>query len=213
MMKPFYIFLALFFFTEISVAQIDRSTGGGIGIPAVESPTPTSDKSSLFSREGLFKTEEKPLGFPEKEKKPMKMTTENGLMTYKLENFTPKAFTKDKEAKEEFGRDQYLGDYLTKGDFVELYCRDHEFVDGDKVNVYLNGMLVQRSVSLMAGYKPILITLKPGFNTIEFEALNQGTSGPNTAELLLYDDKGQSLAHKEWNLLTGSKARIVVVKN
>lgn len=157
--------------------------------------------------------EEKPLGFPEGEKKPLKMTTDNGLMKYELENFTPKAFTKDKEAKKEFGSDQYLGDYLTKGDYVELYCRDHEFVDGDKVNIYLNGIIIQRSVSLTAGYRPILVSLKTGFNTIEFEAINQGTSGPNTAELILFDDKGQTLAHKEWNLLTGAKARIVVVKN
>ena len=212
-MKRLYIFMSLFFITGVSIAQIDRSTGGSIGIPAVESPTPMPEKSSVFSRDGFLMPEEKPLGFPEEKKKPMSMTTDNGLMTYTLDNFTPKAFTKDKEAKEEYGRDQYLGDYLTKGDFVELYCRDHEFVDGDKVNVYLNGMLVQRSVSLMGGYKPILISLKPGFNTIEFEALNQGTSGPNTAELILFDEKGQSLAHKEWNLLTGSKARIVVVKN
>ena len=120
---------------------------------------------------------------------------------------------KDKEAKKEFGSDQYLGDYLTKGDYVELYCRDHEFVDGDKVNIYLNGIIIQRSVSLTAGYRPILVSLKTGFNTIEFEAINQGTSGPNTAELILFDDKGQTLAHKEWNLLTGAKARIVVVKN
>ena len=213
-MERLYFFVILIFFSGVSMAQIDRSTGGGIGIPAVESPMPTPEKNNLFSRDGLLMPDEKPLGFPkEEEKKPMNMTTDNGLMTYTLDNFTPKAFTKDKEAKDEFGSDQYLGDYLTKGDFVELYCRDHEFVDGDKVNIYLNGMLVQRSVSLVGGYKPILITLKPGFNTIEFEALNQGTSGPNTAELVLFDDKGQSLAHKEWNLLTGAKARIVVVKN
>lgn len=212
-MKAFYFLIALLFGTGTAVAQLDRASGGGIGIPAVESPLPTADKGSLFSKDGLLKPEEKPLGFPEEEKKPLNMTTDNGLMTYRLENFTPKAFTKDKEAKKEFGSDQYLGDYLTKGDFVELYCRDHEFVDGDKVNVYLNGILVQRSVSLTANFKPILITLKTGFNTIEFEAINQGTSGPNTAELMLYDDKGQTLAHKEWNLLTGAKARIVVVKN
>lgn len=212
-MKRIALFSLFFFSTWLTFSQIDRSTGGAIGIPAVELPKASPNKDNLFSKDGLFKSEEKQLGFPEEEKKPMKMTTDNGLMTYQLENFTPKAFTKDKDAKEAFSKDQYLGDYLTKGNFVELYCRDHEYVDGDKVSVYVNGTLVQRSVNLSGGFKPILVTLKTGFNTIEFEALNQGSSGPNTAELILFDDKGNSLAHKEWNLLTGAKARIVVVKN
>ena len=214
MAKSLFVVIFLFF-AATSFAQIDRSTGsntgGGIKIPAAEIPAVTPDKS-ILSKDGLYNKPQTSFKFPE-EKKPFSMTTDNGLMTHTLENFTPKAFTKDKEALEEYRRDQYLGDYLTTGNFVELYCRDHEYVDGDKVRVYVNGELVQASVSLGAGYTPILVKLNRGFNTIEFEALNQGTSGPNTAELRIFDDKGNPLAQKEWNLLTGSIARIVVVKN
>ena len=206
----------LLFFTAASLAQVDRSTGsntgGGMKIPATEFPAVTPEKN-IFSTEGLYKKPEPTFGFPEEEKKPLKMTTDNGLMTYELENFTPKAFKKDKEAKEEYRQDQYLGDYLTTGNFVELYCRDHEYVDGDKVRVYVNGEMIQASIGLGGNYTPILVKLNRGFNTIEFEALNQGTSGPNTAELRIFDDKGNPLAQKEWNLLTGAIARIVVVKN
>jgi hypothetical protein len=42
-------------------------------------------------------------------------------------------------------------------------------------------------------------------------ALNQGDSGPNTAEFVIYDDKGRVVSSKEWNLLTGVKARIVFI--
>ena len=43
-------------------------------------------------------------------------------------------------------------------------------------------------------------------------ALNQGESGPNTAEFQVYDDKGNLVSSKQWNLLTGVKATIVVTK-
>jgi hypothetical protein len=56
------------------------------------------------------------------------------------------------------------------------------------------------------------VPLKSGFNKIDFEALNQGTSGPNTAQLNIYDEIGNLLASYEWNLLTGNKATAILVK-
>ena len=47
---------------------------------------------------------------------------------------------------------------------------------------------------------------------IDFEALNQGTSGPNTAEFRVYDDKGTLVSASQWNLGTGFKATILLVK-
>ncbi|MFD1095906.1 hypothetical protein [Salegentibacter chungangensis] len=119
---------------------------------------------------------------------------------------------KDSEAKAIYKNDQYLGDFKTAGKFVEVYCRDHEYVDGDKVRVLLNGEVILHSVSLGAGYTPILVNLEDGYNNIEFEALNQGESGPNTAELKVFDEKGQPVTVNRWNLLTGAKASIVIRK-
>ena len=51
-----------------------------------------------------------------------------------------------------------------------------------------------------------------GFNKLDFEALNQGTSGPNTAAFSVYDDSGNLITSNEWNLTTGIKATIVVVR-
>jgi len=59
----------------------------------------------------------------------------------------------------------------------------------------------------------VLVNLQEGFNSIQFVALNQGSSGPNTAELRILSEKGEMLAKKEWNLLTGAKAELIVVKN
>lgn len=172
-----------------------------------------SGNHSLSSKKGIFSTESEPIKLGEKEEKSFSIRTDqNGLMTFKGKDFTPKAFTRDKETREEFRRDQYLGDFKTTGVFVELYCRDHEYVDGDKVKISVNGVVINYNMSLGATYTPIMVNLDHGLNNIEFEALNQGTSGPNTAELRVYDDQGREVIRKEWNLLTGSKANLVVVK-
>ena len=49
-------------------------------------------------------------------------------------------------------------------------------------------------------------------NHLPWEALNQGESGPNTAEVRVYDDDGNVMMSNLWNLATGSKATFIVVK-
>lgn len=218
-MKKFLVFAGIALVSSGAFAQIDKSNTTVKAPGELMSPQSGSENSSLLrtpgnhslsTKKGLLNSDPAP-ALGEKEKKPFSMRTDNGLMKYQPENFKPKAF-KDKDIKEEFRRDQYLGDLVTGGSYVELYCRDHEFVDGDKVRVIVNGEVIHNSISLGAGYHPILVRLNMGFNNIEFEALNQGTSGPNTAELRIFDEKGLEVAKKEWNLLTGAKANMVVVK-
>ena len=66
---------------------------------------------------------------------------------------------------------------------------------------------------LTANFKSFDIPLKEGINTVVFIALNQGESGPNTAEFLVYDDNDVLVSSKRWNLLTGVKAKILVIKS
>lgn len=218
MMKKLFFLLGLALVTTGTSAQIDKSTTtvkapGGLMAPQTGEESSSFLKlkgnHSLSSKKGMFEAS-KPKSLGEEEKS-FSMRTDNGLMKYQPENFKPKAF-KDKEIKEEYRRDQYLGDLVTGGSIVELYCRDHEYVDGDKVRVWVNGEIVHNSISLGSGYHPILVRLNMGFNNIEFEALNQGTSGPNTAELRVFDENGIEVAKKEWNLMTGGKANMVVIK-
>lgn len=219
MMKKIFFTIGMACLTTGAFSQIDKSTTTVKAPEGLMAPSKGSEGSSLLkspgnhslsSKKGIFSVSEpKPLG--EKEEESFSMRTDNGLMKYQPENFKPKAF-KDKEIKEEFRRDQYLGDLVTGGSIVELYCRDHEYVDGDKVRIYVNGEIIHNSVSLGAGYYPVLVRLNRGFNNVVFEALNQGTSGPNTAELRIFDENGLEVARKEWNLMTGGKASMVVVK-
>lgn len=111
-----------------------------------------------------------------------------------------------------FYGDMYLGDVKTGAKFVGIVCRDHEFVDGDRVRIHVNGAVVEHNILLTGSFKGVNLELDKGFNRIEFEALNQGSSGPNTAQVDVYDEKGQLLYSKKWLLSTGSKASLIIVK-
>ena len=118
---------------------------------------------------------------------------------------------KEKGANEHFG-DQYLGDFKTTANFVGIVCRDHEYVDGDRIKIYLNGEVVEYNLLLTGSFKGVNIDLVKGFNRIEFEALNQGSSGPNTAQVVIANEKGEVIHNNRWNLSTGSKASLIIVK-
>ncbi|MGI9546104.1 MAG: hypothetical protein ACR2MM_02615 [Flavobacteriaceae bacterium] len=114
-------------------------------------------------------------------------------------------------ANKHFG-DMYLGDIKTSSKFIGVVCRDHEYVDGDRVKVSANGMVIEANILLTGSFKGINMNLDKGFNRLDFEALNQGSSGPNTAQVDVYDEKGQLIYSNKWLLSTGSKASLIVVQ-
>ena len=111
-----------------------------------------------------------------------------------------------------FKSDKFFGDYRSNGKIVRIVCRDFGEVDGDRVRVYNNDKIVEYEIFLNGSFQEVKVDLLPGFNKIEFQALNMGTSGPNTAEFQMYDDKGKLLVSNQWNLTTGVKASLIVVK-
>jgi hypothetical protein len=96
---------------------------------------------------------------------------------------------------------------------VRIETRDHSYIDGDRIKIYLNEKVVSTNIGLKGSSYVIYLTLKQGYNRIDFQALNQGFSGPNTAEFRIYDDNGILLSAKEWNLTTGQTATMGVIKN
>jgi hypothetical protein len=188
---------------QFDINETNTPESTGLELPARKKPTLTipleeRDPNTTMS-----------IGEDEDEK--LDMTKTDGLLDNKT-NIAPKAFTKDKEPSQEFDRNMDLGDIKTGGRFVSVQYRDHEYVDGDLIRVYVNDDIVQSSVFLNSSFSGFTLTLEEGINKIEFEALNQGSSGPNTAELHVYDDKGLIVSAKEWNLLTGRRAIITVIK-
>lgn len=124
--------------------------------------------------------------------------------------FNPGIKQKDDDMREEFKKDRYFGDFSVWTDKVVLLCRDHMYVDGDRVRVFLNGEIIAHDVFLVSEYKRINIELKQGINRVEVIALNQGTSGPNTAEFMVIDENGKEILKNVWNLATGVKASFII---
>lgn len=215
-MRTSILILFIFLGGSSLYAQLDRSTGTstsvrGLGVPVNERSTIELPRStSLSKKKGIYKTTSKLVDPDKPEEKPLNMTTDNGLLTREME-FNP-AYLKDREVKDEYSKDAYFGDYKTTGKSVDLFFRDHEFVDGDKVRIVVNDEILYSSITLTGRFRPILLKLKEGMNRIDIIALNQGSSGPNTAEFKLLDDKGRVLKSDQWNLTTGTKGTFIVIK-
>ncbi|MDV7185702.1 hypothetical protein R3X25_00290 [Lutibacter sp. TH_r2] len=105
-----------------------------------------------------------------------------------------------------------MGTVYTKAKTVRVVCRDYSYVDGDIIKIYLNEKPLSTNISLKASSYMVYMHLVNGYNRVDFQAMNQGSSGPNTAELLLYDEHDNLIASKEWNLATGQIATIGVIQ-
>lgn len=181
----------------------DFKSPEGLEFPPIEAPKMSNPKDPF----SLSKYENLGLEISQ----PLDITKNDGFIDH-VSDTAPKYFKKDKEVKGEYARDQYLGDFKTNAKFVNILYRDHEYVDGDRIRVFVNEDIVQSNISLHGRFNGFTLMLEPGFNRIEFQALNQGSSGPNTAELQVFDDNGVLISANRWNLTTGKKATIIIVK-
>ena len=120
--------------------------------------------------------------------------------------------TEENKIPDKYKKDMYLGDFKTTDQNINVVFRDHEFPDGDRIQIRVNDKIIVGSILLEEQFKGISIELKQGFNRIDFIALNQGESGPNTAELKVYTDSGELVGSNKWNIATGVKATYIVVK-
>jgi hypothetical protein len=118
----------------------------------------------------------------------------------------------DNEDQIVYRRNQDLGSFKTKSLTAKVRFRDYGEVDGDEIRILLNDKTIATGITLEGQFQELEITLVDGFNKIDFEALNQGRLGPNTAEFQVYDDKGGLISASQWNLGTGFKATIIVTK-
>ena len=152
-------------------------------------------------------------------KKIEKKENEGGFMIANNEYFlnpgesVKKRLNNEKEMNpNKYTGDSYLGDLKTSSDYANILCRDFEYVDGDRVSILVNDQIVIQNLTLNSTFRGINLKLGEGFNKIDFVALNQGDSGPNTAELRIYDDNERLLSSNQWNLATGAKATLIIVK-
>lgn len=109
--------------------------------------------------------------------------------------------------------DQDLGSFRTESKSVNIICRDFQYPDGDRVTIFVNDIPVVYNITLTTNYQKFNIPLEVGINKIAFKALNQGTSGPNTAAFKVFNDAGMLISSNEWNLATDAKATLVIAKS
>ena len=143
-----------------------------------------------------------------KEKKPERFINSNDLYLSKLNR-------KESESNKNINKfkvDQFLGEIRNDGEYVNIILRDHEYPDGDLIKVEVNENVVMPAILLTEKAKGFKLDLKSGFNVVDFVALNQGSSGPNTAEIIVYDDQGKLVGTNRWNLATGVKATYIIYK-
>lgn len=119
----------------------------------------------------------------------------------------------DGQILEKFKSDSFLGEFKTGTKIISIACRDHEAPDGDVVRIWLNDRIVVDAILLDVEFKEVFLDLNEGLNKIEIEALNQGESGPNTAQFVIYDEKKGMITTNKWNLTTGVKAKLIVLKD
>lgn len=195
-------------------AQPDRSflplPPGDLTPPtALPNPNQALDAAPLTPKKEFdFNTQRPSLIQP---KNNFNMTKDYGFAKPTYE-YKPAWLEKDNEIQNEYYKDKYFGDFRAKTSTVYLYCRDHMYVDGDRVRVFLNDVIIEYDIFLVSEHKEIKLELKPGLNKIEVIALNQGTSGPNTAEFLVVDENGDQILKNIWNLATGVKASFMLVQ-
>ena len=111
-----------------------------------------------------------------------------------------------------YRKNQDLGTFSTSAKSANLKYRDAAFVDGDKVRVSVNDKVVKYEVNLIGDYQGFQIDLVKGVNKIDFEALNEGSASPNTAEFKVFDEKGNVISSNQWNLGTGYIGTIILIK-
>lgn len=196
-----------------AVSQTDLPTQKPLKIGAVkkEDPVGPTKKSPLLNMPSLIK---EPVSLDLNQPNPVKMLPDEELVQAGAGlKIDPRIGPGERlGGSGQYFPDQYLGDIKSEGKFIGIVCRDHEYVDGDRVKIWVNEVVVEHNLLLTAGFKGINVDLQSGFNKIEFEALNHGSSAPNTAQVDVYDEKGNLLYSNKWLLSSGSKASLIVTK-
>ena len=214
MRKHFFLFIILFCSSVVIVsAQTDLPTSKPLKIESVNpiEPTEKPSASPVLNMPSLIK--EQP-NLNMRDPNTVKMLRDEELVQAGTGmKIDPRIGTGERlGGSGQFFPDQYLGDVKSSGKFIGIVCRDHEYVDGDRVKIYMNDMVIEPNLLLTGSFKGVNVDLQDGFNRLDFEALNHGSSAPNTAQVDVYNDKGELIYSNKWLLSSGSKATLIVTK-
>jgi len=92
---------------------------------------------------------------------------------------------------------------------VRLAIWDNSIVDGDMVTIFLNGHPIVEHLEIFREARVLTLTLRPGHNTVEILAENEGWSPPNTAALAVIPENGQGV-EQQYQAHQNTKRRFVI---
>jgi len=209
-----YLVFTTSFFQLVSAQDNSNSSSKGIKLSSEPKKKKLLLKPSNLSNPFLKKLKNKDVKdfFPDSDMN--KNSSEDFIdnTKYYLTRLNAQA-NESKKNINKFKVDMFLGEISTDGELINIVLRDHEYPDGDIIEVLVNDKIVLPAILLSEKAVGFKLDLKAGFNVIDFVALNQGSSGPNTAEVRVYDDIGNLVGNNRWNLATGVKATYIVYKN
>lgn len=197
---------------KLPAPEVKNPESQNTDIPSIKTP-------NVFDNTSITPKSKFQIG---EEKSNFSMSTENKFANPgdryvgKMEKDLDKALT-DAGLKEDKGvlvrKNIDFGEFTTKSDYFIVKYRDFIVVDGDLVKVSQNFEVIQWSLEMEGNYKQFKINLPLGISKLEFEALNTGTSGGNTAEFQIYDSEGKFINSYFWdNLDTGYKGSLIVLR-
>lgn len=103
--------------------------------------------------------------------------------------------------------DTGLSDVTVNHYMITVSVWDHGSIDGDRVDLYLNGRVVRQNILLQRAKTTFQLQINRGANTLEIRALNEGSSSPNTASMEI-SHVVQGRQNQKWNLKTGQTGRL-----
>jgi hypothetical protein len=223
----FYFSFFFFLFLTVSLnAQID-SRNNSISIPAIESPKDSSSSKSIVpikpienpnTYKGLTTpntTTTPQFNFPRKEFSMMGgevFGNPGDLYTKQLDKHMDNVRQEMYLGTKGSDVDVYFGEVKTTSEYVMVQYRDYGAQDGDLIRISVNDEIIEFRVYLTNAFKGFRLDLKEGYNKIDFLALNEGTSMPNTAHFRIIDDQQKTLVSDQWALSTNVKATINVFR-
>lgn len=216
MFKFLNIFFTLFFLLSFGQFETQKKKKFSIDL-GISNPTSNEEikeESEEKKETGLFEIKKTPKSLLEWNKKKPEVNLSGIDNEFTKPKYNIKTGLERKEGvwREEFKKGQNFGEFRTLSKTVKIICRDHEYVDGDRVMIVMNGHTLVEDMLLTGEYKSVEIELQTGFNKFEFIALNEGTSSPNTAEFRVVDENGNNIVGNIWYITQGAKASLVVVK-
>lgn len=106
-----------------------------------------------------------------------------------------------------------FGNFETESNTVILnFGDDGGVLDGDTIRIIVNDVILINKKVLSRALEHQEIKLELGFNKIEVEAIDEGTSKPMSMYLSIRDGFNVLFREKSYLLSIGSKAKIVIVR-